>query len=88
MTKNYQKVFTKVACPKSFLLLPKCSWGHVRVNFTSQKKAFQNHPRKSPISQKIASGHFSFSVFENGLFENYLLVKQRLQCKDCFLFIA
>ena len=79
MTKKYQKVFTKVACPKSFLL----SQGQFYVT-----KSIPKSPRKSPISQKIASGHFSFSVFENGLFENYLLVKQRLQCKDCFLFIA
>ena len=59
MTKNYQKVFTKVACPKSFLLLPKCSWVHVRVNFTSQK-AFQNHPEKALFLKKLPQVTFLF----------------------------
>ena len=53
MTKNYQKVFTKVAWPKSFLLLPKCSWGHVRVNFTSQKKHSKITPEKAPFLKKL-----------------------------------
>ena len=51
--KTTKKGFTKGFCPKSFLLLPKCSWGHVRVNFTSQKKHSKITPEKAPFLKKL-----------------------------------
>ena len=82
---------------KSILSMSKRAIGACPGQFRSQK-AHVDHPKKTYFSKKWTKNCHRRSngstypltnlVFENSMFEKYLSVKQKLQYKDCFLFIA
>ena len=101
INKNDQKVSQKLLIVKGianiFFAPSKRAIGACPGQFRSQK-AHGDHPKKTYFSKKWTKNCHRRSngstypltnlVFENSMFEKYLSVKQKLQYKDCFLFIA